>query len=426
MSGSGAESASVTLGINSDSIGASELNIIDGNSPTDENCLTYESGGSNGSLEWEPCGSDEVYGSSWNGSTEAPTKNSLWDKIETLAGLIWGTSISGTTADGLTLNLSNSSDDAASALKIVAGNTQTNQPILANLQMGTSTNTNGLLIQGTGSDGAQTGTNHLKIWGNTANNSSTALSIGSEPTYGERFKIDTRGRMTFTPSIATGWTGINMNAAGITGNNTAVLINLGSNMTANNNVIGIVDSGTYGPTATNSYSLGISRTQTATTAINNATIADISYLTNIDSANTRTRSAPVFNVVDIGATNHASANLTLSGPVAQFTRGAAYSSGTLSITGPVVRINGTDSPYFTGNLLEIGSNNNLDSSVFSVDKIGNLTVGGANSTNSIVTIGSDAVPGCIAMGDSDGSGVTYVTANDGVLSASTTAPSNCQ
>lgn len=45
--------------------------------------------------------------------------------------------------------------------------------------------------------------------------------------------------------------------------------------------------------------------------------------------------------------------------------------------------------------------------------------------NSIVHIGADGFPGCIVMGDSDGSGVTYITADNGVLSASTSAPANC-
>ncbi|OGC49952.1 hypothetical protein A2716_00125 [candidate division WWE3 bacterium RIFCSPHIGHO2_01_FULL_40_23] len=47
-------------------------------------------------------------------------------------------------------------------------------------------------------------------------------------------------------------------------------------------------------------------------------------------------------------------------------------------------------------------------------------------TNSTIYIGSSVKSGCIAMGDSDGSGVTYITANDGVLTASTTKPSICQ
>ncbi len=48
------------------------------------------------------------------------------------------------------------------------------------------------------------------------------------------------------------------------------------------------------------------------------------------------------------------------------------------------------------------------------------------SANSTIYVGSSVKSGCIALGDSDGSGVTYITANDGVLTASTTKPSICQ
>ncbi len=48
------------------------------------------------------------------------------------------------------------------------------------------------------------------------------------------------------------------------------------------------------------------------------------------------------------------------------------------------------------------------------------------STNSTIYVGSSVKSGCIALGDSDGSGITYITANDGVLSASSTKPSICQ
>ncbi len=41
---------------------------------------------------------DEVYGVSWNGSTEVPTKNALYDKIETLGSATWG-GITGTLSD---------------------------------------------------------------------------------------------------------------------------------------------------------------------------------------------------------------------------------------------------------------------------------------------------------------------------------------
>ncbi|MBI2049663.1 hypothetical protein HYT32_02035 [Candidatus Roizmanbacteria bacterium] len=56
--------------------------------------------------------------------------------------------------------------------------------------------------------------------------------------------------------------------------------------------------------------------------------------------------------------------------------------------------------------------------------------GSANSNASIhgkkLYLGSSSIPGCIIVGDSDSSGVTYLTVNDGVLTSSTTAPSACQ
>jgi len=49
-----------------------------------------------------------------------------------------------------------------------------------------------------------------------------------------------------------------------------------------------------------------------------------------------------------------------------------------------------------------------------------------NSTIQIGEFGGGTAPGCIELGDDDGGGITYVTAHRGVLSASTTKPSNCQ
>lgn len=48
------------------------------------------------------------------------------------------------------------------------------------------------------------------------------------------------------------------------------------------------------------------------------------------------------------------------------------------------------------------------------------------SSNSTIYVGSSTKSGCIALGDSDGDGIAYVIANDGVLTASTTKPSFCQ
>ncbi len=48
------------------------------------------------------------------------------------------------------------------------------------------------------------------------------------------------------------------------------------------------------------------------------------------------------------------------------------------------------------------------------------------SENSTLYIGSSIKSGCIALGDSDGSGVTYITANDGILSATASKPTICE
>lgn len=146
-------------------------------------------------------------------------------ELASVSGLSWGSSISGTTADGVTLTLSNSSDDGASALKLIAGNTQANQPVLANLQLGTSGNTQGLIIQGTGSQttgAVGTGANHLTLWGNTASNDSKVISVGNETSFTEHFSMLATGGMTTdwgvlppNPSFGYGWNITVGNAGGI-------------------------------------------------------------------------------------------------------------------------------------------------------------------------------------------------------------------
>ncbi len=51
---------------------------------------------------------------------------------------------------------------------------------------------------------------------------------------------------------------------------------------------------------------------------------------------------------------------------------------------------------------------------------------GASDSTTTVYIGSNTIPGCLGLGDSDGSGVTYIIVNNGVLTASSTKPINCQ
>ncbi|KKN05251.1 hypothetical protein LCGC14_1089220 [marine sediment metagenome] len=49
-----------------------------------------------------------------------------------------------------------------------------------------------------------------------------------------------------------------------------------------------------------------------------------------------------------------------------------------------------------------------------------------DTASTTLAIGSPILTGCIVMGDSDGAGITYVTALNGVLTATTTQPSICQ
>jgi trimeric autotransporter adhesin len=50
----------------------------------------------------------------------------------------------------------------------------------------------------------------------------------------------------------------------------------------------------------------------------------------------------------------------------------------------------------------------------------------ANTHAKKAYLGSSSTPGCIIMGDTDGSGVSYITVNDGVMSVSSSPPSACQ
>lgn len=61
---------------------------------------------------------DEAYGAGWNGNNEVPTKNALYDKIETLGG---SSSYTVITQTGATLN-----ETATSGTKIILCNTASN------------------------------------------------------------------------------------------------------------------------------------------------------------------------------------------------------------------------------------------------------------------------------------------------------------
>jgi hypothetical protein len=76
---------------------------------------------------------------------------------------------------------------------------------------------------------------------------------------------------------------------------------------------------------------------------------------------------------------------------------------------------------YTGKL-HIDNNGNVGIGTSTVSAT--LQVVGASST---IRIGASALPGCLEMGNSDGSaGINYITVLNGTLTATTTKPSNCQ
>ena len=82
---------------------------------------------------------DEAYGAGWDGNTEVPTKNALFDKIQSLAGLSWGSAINGATGTGVALALDDSYAASGIGESITIGNTQTQDLIGLKLDTGTST-----------------------------------------------------------------------------------------------------------------------------------------------------------------------------------------------------------------------------------------------------------------------------------------------
>ncbi|OGH16339.1 MAG: hypothetical protein A3C30_03100 [Candidatus Levybacteria bacterium RIFCSPHIGHO2_02_FULL_40_18] len=131
------------------------------------------------------------------------------------------------------------------------------------------------------------------------------------------------------------------------------------------------------------------------------------------------------------------ANTTGSNNIAIGERAGLWSVGSADLTAPSssiyigYRTRGYD--YNDNNSIVIGSEAEGAGSNKAV--IGNTSVtdvyfgssaGLASIHSKKLFLGSSSVPGCIIMGDSDGSGVSYITVNDGVLSLSTTTPTACQ
>lgn len=270
------------------------------------------------------------------------------------SGLAWGASASGTTADGLTLTLSNSSDDAAGALKLVAGNTQSNQPVLANLQLGTSSNVMGMLIQGTGSTtggAAGTGSNHLTLWGNTANNANKVLSVGNGTSFAETFYVQ-----------GTGETHVNANS--VAGND---VFSISPTLTSSGHILRVDQ-----PTTSTTGNLLV---LTSSSSANFTGVAFNAQLTYTSASTMSNRTNPVFRMnlerrpsgaltvsdnynhaefVRTNRSNNASANLTAEGSVGYFQNVATQTAGTLTDTVDVVKI--VQDADSTGNPLSFTQN----------------------------------------------------------------------
>lgn len=130
-------------------------------------------------------------------------------------------------------------------------------------------------------------------------------------------------------------------------------------------------------------------------------------------------------------------NLTGSGNIVIGNQAAKYQADSSGLTTPT-------SSIYIGFLARGFDNNDNNSIVLGASTtgagantavIGNSSMtdvylgsasGNANAHAKKIYLGSSFTPGCIIMGDSDGSGLTYITVNDGVISASTTAPGACQ
>ena len=110
-------------------------------------------------------------------------------------------------------------------------------------------------------------------------------------------------------------------------------------------------------------------------------------------------------------------NITTSNKTFQFpnaSRTFALLENPQTFTGTKTFSNATYSALFTGGNVGIGTT--TPAAIFHVWR----------TASSTIQVGDSTKTGCLVVGDSDGSGVTYVTFNDGVMTATTTKPAICQ
>jgi len=131
-----------------------------------------------------------------------------------------------------------------------------------------------------------------------------------------------------------------------------------------------------------------------------------------------------------GTTGTEEGGLIVASSISGSSYGGIYSTGT-DINMFVKDIGGDDSSL---NFQVLSSAGTVDTQLIisgingfffsGTTTLGTLYV--TNDINPTAYIGSTIKSGCLVLGDSDGVGVTYITANNGILTATTSKPGICQ
>lgn len=265
------------------------------------------------------------------------------------------------------ITVPNSVSDATVALGITAGNTQSNQSVLVNLQLGTSTNVTGLLIQGTGSQtgGASgTGKNHVTLWGNTASNENYVLLTGNGTSFTQTFSLDANGCIVLNPAVAS----------------SGYIVQL--RMT--NGVNGGLFFTDFPVTLTDQKVIScVADTTGGSTVVNRTTnFIDFTLQRGVNAATTKTDSFDMAKFRRDNVTSNASANLTASGSVVRVELVSTQSSGTLTDSTNCLFLKGDTTS--TGYLIRGQVDTNTEK--FNVTMTGNVIIGASAAGSSAVNV----------------------------------------
>jgi len=286
---------------------------------------------------------------------------------------------------GVFVQISASVADATAAYYAQASNTQSNQSTLFSGLLGSSGNVMGLLIKGTGSTtagGDGTGSNHVTIWGNTSNNANTALSIGNNTSYAERFTILNSGKVTISYAVNDSVAAL---TASRTSNNTgmgpAILAELTGSGAAVGDSVGLIYVTNHSSSTTMSTGLRIDMNGEATLVAHTSADVAGAYI-NVDRQHTGattiedtdgTHSIRLHRLLRSG---HASANFTNNTPNVKITQTATQTSGTLTCSGSGISLSHNTSAAARTWAMDVTHNNinggglacGIDFSTFSVDE----------------------------------------------------------